>query len=145
MIRQLSTWRRRRKRLHIHVHSRMINSSMHSFDPLDVTSLLVSTKLTHARIYLNLLLDLVIAIAPLPGRYVGVLQRSHIVPLLIESLLVQDVDQSLPLAVERVLAIVSPLVGHYARHGNVLDFIPLHLHLNPLVVRVPVQHQRGHR
>lgn len=83
---------------------------MHALEPVQVG---FRSDLRYPRVDLYLLLHFVVLVAPLSvGRFVRVLERGSVVPLLVaEAFLVQDVREALPLAVESMLAIVAVSVA----------------------------------
>ena len=64
-----------------------------------------------------------------------------------QAFLVQDLGQSLPLAVQglRAVVAVSLVRRNDAGHRQVLHFVPLHLHMDPLLLGVPIEHERRDR
>lgn len=59
-----------------------------------------------------------------------------------QTLLIEDVGQPLPLAVQGLLAVVSISLVNYAPNRQVLDLVALHLHVDPLFFGASVEHER---
>ena len=114
---------------------------MHTLQPVGIG---LCVHFGNARVDLYLLFDSVVLIIPLSVcSFVRVLQRCRVVPLLMaQALLIEDVGQPLPLAVEGLLAVVSVSRVNNAPHRQILDLVALHLHMDPLFLGAAVEHER---